>query len=105
MSENSETPEQEKKLQRVFEIEIEGEHYDIAANGHAYLISFSEKDAYLNPIPKKVDLQKWIKEGLERKDQGVFSIASRFQVLLNQIVILHRQLQASRDSRLGVGKD
>jgi hypothetical protein len=99
--------DEEKPLQRITELTICGERYELAANGQGYLVQRTEKDAYGNPIASKVDLETWAKVGIEWDDYGndLSKLQEKIQSLLDHLVAAHRQLQTSRDARLGVGKE
>ncbi len=93
-------------LQKISEIKIAGEDYELAANGQAYLVQRTETDAYGKPVAKVIDLEEWIIgtsgiiDGTDPK-----LITDKIQDLLNRIVVLERALQSSRDTRLKVGQD
>lgn len=134
----SETDEKEKPLQRITELMICGERYELAANGKGHLVGKTGKDAYGNPIPQVVDIFQWIRrvafhesgcfasandelesKGEERRhtcscpenpeglmlEPSIYDVVNKIQSLLDHLVTAHRQLQTSRDARLGVGKE
>jgi hypothetical protein len=93
-------------LQKIAEIKIDGEDYELAANGQAYLVVKTDEDAYGKPVPRTVDLEEWI-IGTSGFIDGTAPklIINKIQDLLNRIVALERSLQSSRDTRLKVGQD
>ncbi len=129
--------DEEKPLQRITELTICGEKYELAANGQGYLVAKTGKDAYGNPVPARINIQDWIKRveiheagcfaganealefnGEERRNSctckptsigehigpSIFDVQAKIQSLIDHLVAAHRQLQTSRDARLGVGK-
>lgn len=93
-------------LQKIAELKIAGEDYELAANGQAYLVQKSDNDAYGNPVAKTLDLSEWISSTC-RTIEGIDGqlVAIKIQDLLNRIVTLERALLSSRDARLKVGQD
>jgi hypothetical protein len=85
------------KLQKLAVIDIDGVEYDLAANGHGALVTYDgQKDAYSGTASAQVvDLDKWLDHTQARK---------RVQALLDLLAGAYRQLQSSRDSKLGVGR-
>lgn len=86
------------QLQKISELKIAGEDYELAANGQAYLVQKTDEDAYGNPVAKVIDLEDWV-------NTNEIDTANKVQDLLNRIVTLERALQSSRDARLKVGQD
>lgn len=93
--------DEEKPLQRITELTICGEKYELAANGKGYLVQRIEKDAYGNPIPTTVNISEWLQSG----EPITYGSSMKVQSLLDHLVTAYRQLQTSRDARLGVGKE
>lgn len=95
------------QLQKISELKIAGEDYELAANGQAYLVQKTDEDAYGNPVSRIVELDKWLIDSIDLGvgDGTVREATVKVQDLLNHIVILQRALQSSRDRSLNVGKD
>jgi len=85
------------QLQKLAVIEIDGQTYDLAANGHGALVTYDGPvDAYTGqPTARIVDLNKW----LDKRE------VERVQALLDLLTSAYRQLQSARDSKLGVGRE
>jgi len=88
------------QLQKLAVIEIDGQQYDLAANGHGVLVNYNgPSDAYTGqPTAKIVNLEDWT-------NQDASVRVSRVQALLDLLTTAYRQLQSARDSKLGVGRE
>lgn len=86
-------------LQKIADISICGEEYELAANGQACLVVREKEDAYGNKIASVVNLEVWLGE-CEFTDTCM-----RVQALMDLLVSAYRALQSNRDARLGAGKD
>jgi len=87
------------QLQKLAVVQIDGQEYDLAANGHGALVTYDgPQDAYTGQAQAQVvDLAEWTQTNLQER-------VSRVQGLLDLLASAYRQLQSSRDSKLGVGR-
>lgn len=83
-------------LQKIAEIQIDGEALDIARNGQFCLVWQKGPDAYGRPVAEKVDLGQFL--GIT--GQGV----DRAQALLDLLGDALVRLGQQRDARLGRGE-
>jgi hypothetical protein len=81
-------------VEKIAEVEIAGEKYDLASNGRGRLVTNEKIDIYGKSIAEEVDLVEWI---------GISNVKSisRVQGLIDLLVQYARQLRQSRESRLG----
>lgn len=96
------------QLQKLAVIEIDGQTYDLAANGHGALVTYDgPEDAYTGQAQARlVDLETWLREGDPHRMHSQAPLAvRRVQTLIDLLAQAYRQLKSSRDSKLGVGRE
>lgn len=88
--------EEQKPLQKVSEVELQGKKYDLARNGQFYL-AVEGRDCYGRPSTDVVDLANWLHAG-----RGLpAGCVEKIQALLDALGAAHVSLQGQRDLRRG----
>lgn len=90
-------------LQKIAEIEIAGEKFDLAKNGTCCLVT-TVIDAYGQPKGEAVDLEKWLFTGTAKQAQTrQEEIIAKVDALLNLLGDAYSRLRQQKDARLGTG--
>ncbi|HKV10740.1 MAG TPA: hypothetical protein VJ725_21545 [Thermoanaerobaculia bacterium] len=84
-----------RRLQKVAEVELAGERFDIAKNGGFHLVRAGSLDAYGRPFATPVDVEDYL------YDSGDGFVHAKAQALLDALGEALVKLQGQRDLRLG----